>query len=177
MIKIHSGKLKGQNINRVLLNTTRETASMVREAVFNSLFNISGNVLDLFAGSGSYGITAYSLGATNVYFIDSNLKAYQTVKSNLAKLKINGYVYKADYNKFLDKNTIKFDYIFIDPPFDFNKYLELIETLKSHLNKDAKVIIEIDNKTKLEINDENYEIIKEKKYGNKRVIILNFKTA
>ena len=83
MIRIHSGIYRGQTIRRVGIQTTKETASMVREAVFNSLYNIYGNVLDLFAGSGSYGITALSLGAENATFCDNNYKAFSTIKNNL----------------------------------------------------------------------------------------------
>lgn len=170
MLKIHSGIYKGQMIKRVHVNTTKETASMVREAVFNSLFKIEGNVLDLFAGSGSYGITALSLGASEAYFVDSNFKAYKTIKENLNKLKITAKVYNKDYQEFLKHNEIKFDYVFLDPPYDFKNYEELLSSLLKHLNKNAKVILEVDKKTNIN-NNEKYYIIKEKNYGSKKVII------
>lgn len=172
MLKIHSGIYKGQTIKRVHVNTTKETASMVREAVFNSLFKIEGNILDLFAGSGSYGITALSLGALEAVFVDSNSKAFKTIKDNLTKLNIKARVYNKDYQEFLKTNDIKFDYVFLDPPYDFKNYEELLNKLLEHLDISAKVILEVDKKTKVLIN-ENYQIIKEKNYGSKKVIILN----
>ncbi|HHT55714.1 MAG TPA: 16S rRNA (guanine(966)-N(2))-methyltransferase RsmD [Acholeplasma sp.] len=170
MLKIHSGIYKGQTIKRVHVNTTKETASMVREAVFNSLFKIEGNVLDLFAGSGSYGITALSLGAHESFFVDNNIKAYKTIKDNLSKLKINAKVYNKDYQDFLKSNKIKFDYIFLDPPYSFNQYEELLTILLEHLNINGKVILEVDKKTSVAEN-EKYIILKEKNYGSKKVII------
>lgn len=171
MLKIHSGIYKGQKIARVHSKTTKETASMVREAVFNSLFKISGHVLDLFAGSGSYGITALSLGANKATFVDNNFKAYKTVNSNLEKLNIKADVFLSDYQTFLNKNTTKFDLIFLDPPYNFKNYEQLLNELSNHLNENAKIVLEIDKKTQLNNDEINFNKSKEKVYGSKKVII------
>lgn len=174
MLKIHSGKYKGQKIARVHIETTKETASMVREAVFNSLFKIKGNVLDLFAGSGSYGITALSFGASHATFVDNNFKAFKTINNNLDKLNIKAEVYLSDYENFLNKNKIKYDYIFLDPPYNFTNYENLLNHLIPHLNINAKIILEIDKKTKLNNDIINLPINKEKVYGSKKVIIYEY---
>jgi|SRR5690625_3451396 len=175
MIKIHAGKYKGNFINRVKIKTTKETASMVREAVFNSLYNIHGTILDLFAGSGSYGITALSLGASNAYFVENNNRAYNVVKENLKKLDLKANVFKCDYKTFLNRNKTKFDFIFLDPPYNFNNYEQLLLDVKNHLNNQSYIILEVDKRTKINFDKYNNEVIKDKNYGSKRIIIFFFK--
>lgn len=171
MIKIHAGKYKGQKINITGIDSTRETASMVREAVFNSLYEVDGKVLDLFAGSGSLGITALSMGASFCYFIDNNFKATKNIKDNLDKLKISNYkVINQDYNFFLKNNLEIFDLIFLDPPYDFKEYKRLLIEVRKVLNLGGKIILEVSSKLD-DILIDSLGIIKSKKYGNKKIII------
>lgn len=171
MIRIHGGKYKGQFINTVPVDSTRETASMVREAVFNSLYQVEGKVLDLFAGSGSYGITALSLGANEAFFIDNNFVAVKTLTENINKLKIeNAKIIKTDYQSFLKSNLIKFDLIFLDPPYKFDSYEIIMNNLKNHLNEEARIVLEVNKNTK--INEiKGYTLVKEGIYGIKKVLI------
>lgn len=173
MIKIHGGKLKGQTIKRPKIETTKETASMVREAVFNSLYNIQGDVLDLFAGSGSYGFTAYSMGASSVVFNEYNKIAFKNLQSNASKLGITNEIelYNLDYNVFLKNNKKSFDYIFLDPPFDFGSYETLLDNVSVYTNMNAHIILEIDKKTEVIEKFKNFIISKNKTYGSKRIII------
>ena len=53
----------------------------------------------------------------------------------------------------------------------FNNYETLLKSLEKHLNKGAKIILEVDKKTK---TIEIYQIIKEKTYGLKKVIIYEY---
>ncbi|MBP3059177.1 hypothetical protein FEF22_000020 [Texas Phoenix palm phytoplasma] len=57
MLRIISGKYKGFNLNLVPSYKTKSTSHLVRKALFDTIGNsIQGNVvLDLFAGTGSYG--------------------------------------------------------------------------------------------------------------------------
>ena len=69
-MRIIAGKYKSQKIKQVPLLTTRETSDKIRGACFNMLGNISNYlVLDLFSGSGSYGLESVSRGANKVYMI------------------------------------------------------------------------------------------------------------
>ena len=61
-MRIIGGYHKGRILKRVGKKTTRETADMVRESVFNMVHaQHYKRVLDLFAGSGSYGLEALSI--------------------------------------------------------------------------------------------------------------------
>ena len=73
-MRIVGGKHRGRNLIRVGKDTTRETADMVKESVFNIIADriYDANMLDLFAGTGQIGIEALSRGAAMTVFIDSN---------------------------------------------------------------------------------------------------------
>ena len=61
-MRIIAGKYKGRKLHLVGKPTTRETADMVKTAVFNMIGGqLSGVILDLFAGSGAYGLEAISV--------------------------------------------------------------------------------------------------------------------
>lgn len=171
MIKIHAGLFKGINIKRVKLESTKETASMVREAVFNMLYEIKGDVLDLFAGSGSLGITAISLGASSATFVDSKKEACLTIKDNLLKIKRRDLVLHTNYLDFLKNNQKKFDLILLDPPYDFDDYEALLENVSHCSNLNAKIVLEIAKKTKYPNIFNNFILNKDKVYGSKRIII------
>ena len=55
----------------------------VKEGIFNSLHEVSGIGLDLFAGSGGLGIEALSRGMDEMIFVDQNFKAVKIIKNNL----------------------------------------------------------------------------------------------
>ena len=84
-IKIIAGKYKGSLIPLKRDSKTRPTMQRVKESVFNILehrfMKISGlTVLDLFCGSGSYGIESLSRGASFVTFIDSDSKCMHNIE-------------------------------------------------------------------------------------------------
>lgn len=178
-MRVVAGKYRHRIIEITNLETTRETQDRVREAIFNSIGpKIYGkSVLDLFAGSGSMGIEAISRGASWAHFNDINNKALNTVKKNLDTLGIDEYsITKLDYLEFL-KNTNKFfDYIFVDPPYkdvDLKVMLEAI--CNSKASKNGTIIsFEMSSAIKpLEL--ENVALLKEKKYGSKKVLFFEVK--
>ena len=103
-MRIIGGKNRSRIINEVGIPTTKPTADNVREAVFNSLYDVNGAVvLDLFAGSGSYGLEALSRGAKSSHFNDNHPKAIATIKENINLLgeKENSFVTPYEYNQAL----------------------------------------------------------------------------
>lgn len=104
----------------------RPTKDNVREAIFNVMASyIEGKrVLDLFAGSGSFGIEALSRGASYVLFVDSSKVTTNVIDNNLKKLRLEdakkAKVLTKDAQvaiKLLHKRKEKFDIIFLDPPY------------------------------------------------------------
>lgn len=178
-MKVISGLYKGRKIEGYDLDGTRPTMERVKESLFATIQNYLTDsiVLDLFSGSGNLGIEALSQGAKYAYLVDYNPKAAKTIKSNLTTIGIeNAEVLNMDYQKALnylkDKN-IKLDLIFLDPPYKtsyIEKSLELI-TKNQLLASDGLIICESDSLDRIVYNDQ-YKIIKDKKYGDKWVVIL-----
>src|SRR5205823_6810018 len=68
----------------------RPTMDRVKAAIFSSLGEkiIGARVLDLFAGSGALGIEALSRGAASATFVESDLRATETIRRNLEKTRL-----------------------------------------------------------------------------------------
>src|ERR1700684_3066976 len=84
-------------------NDLRPTMDMVREAAFSALSDLvaGGRVLDLFAGSGGYGIDALGRGAAEATFVESHPKAIESIGLNLSRTKLVGRVIRDDVFRFL----------------------------------------------------------------------------
>ena len=174
-MRIIAGKYKSQKIKQVPLLTTRETSDKIRGACFNMLGNISNYlVLDLFSGSGSYGLESVSRGANKVYMIDNNKIAFNIINENIKKLSCHNEteVYLISATDFLKNNFVKFDLVFLDLPYDFN-INNILDLLKNHLNHNFTIVYEHTMSFKFDV--EFYEITKKKKYGQKYLTFLSAK--
>lgn len=178
-MKIISGSLKGRNIKGYDIEGTRPTMARVKESIFAIIQNELKNsiCLDLFCGSGNLGIEAISNGSKQCYFVDNNIKAIKVVNDNINNLNIKNKtkVYNFDYKKsikYFSENNLKFDIIFIDPPYDYHiidKILTLIDKYDI-LNENGIILVEFE-KEKLKEKYNNITLIKEKKYSWKYVYI------
>ena len=172
-MRIISGKYKGRKLEGFNIEGTRPTMDRVKESLFGSIQNYIKDsiVLDLFAGSGSLGTEANSNGCKLCYFCDNNKEIINILNKNLKDIE-NSYVIKSDYKEalynFKEKN-MKFDLIFIDPPYKLNLINDSINKILEYdlLNKDGIIVCEYENE---EIKC-NLELIKEKKYGTTNIKI------
>lgn len=158
----------------------RPTYDRVREAVFGRLqFDLPGKtVLDLFAGSGAMGIESLSRGAAFACFVDRDDGAIQTVRTNVQKTQYQEKcrIIKNDFSSALKmfKNVIKFDIVFIDPPYASGYYEKTLLLLDESgvLNKNAVLVLESDEA--LEIKLDNYEQKQIKKYGKTTITYMEY---
>ena len=123
-MRIIGGQFKSRIISMPKGVDMRPTQDKVREAIFNILGDISGRrVLELFAGSGAFGIEALSRGACHVTFVDNNFRCAQAIKANLEALGIDDNCYdiiKSDAVKVFPKlaaQGCRYDIVFMDPPY------------------------------------------------------------
>jgi 16S rRNA (guanine966-N2)-methyltransferase len=178
-MRVISGFLKGRSIKGFDINGTRPTMDRVKESLFAIIQNDIKDAicLDLFAGSGNLGIEAISNGSKLVYFVDNNKEAIKVINENINNFNILNKVkvINDDYKKallFLKNNNIKFDLIFLDPPYDYdiiNNILNFIDD-NNLLNVNGQVICELENNN-IKNNYNNLKLYKEKKYGSKTIII------
>lgn len=174
-MRIISGKYKGRVLLGQNIDGTRPTMDRVKESMFGTIQSyIKDSVcLDLFAGSGALGLEAISNGAKEVHLVDHNKIAINTIKNNVENLKVSEkyYLYNMDYNKALDffmENKIKFDLIFLDPPYDYQLITKIINKININnlLSEDGIIICEYE---KDELVNLPYKLIKDKKIGNKKL--------
>lgn len=173
-MRVISGKYKGKYLEGFNIEGTRPTMDRIKESLFGIIQNYikDSTVLDLFAGSGSLGIEALSNGSNNCYFVDNNSKLIDILKTNTSNINEKIEIIKKDYIealKYFNDHNIKFDIIFLDPPYKLNLINKSIELIEKYdlLNFKGIIICEYEQET----FKSNYIIIKQKKYGNKNIRI------
>lgn len=148
---------------------TRPTKDRIREAIFSAIGDITNyETLDLYAGSGAMGLEALSRGAKRCAFVDISNIAIKTIKDNISNLKINEQEYllikDKDINalKTFKNQNIKFDIVFLDPPYEQGDYQTIIDILiKDNLLSDNYIIVIEANR---EVTLENIEYSKKRDY-------------
>lgn len=178
-MKVISGIYKGRKIEGYDIDGTRPTMDRVKESLFATIQDYlpESIVLDLFSGSGNLGIEAVSVGAKKAYLVDNGKQALKTINHNLKNIGItNCEVLAVDYLKalkILAEKQIKFDIIFLDPPYQTNFIEKSIIQIKklNLLNEEGIIVCESDSLDRIVFPD-TYKIIKDKKYGDKWVVIL-----
>jgi 16S rRNA (guanine(966)-N(2))-methyltransferase RsmD len=152
----------------------RPTQDKVRQAVFNMLGDFSGkSALDLFAGSGAFGIEALSRGAGHATFIDDDARCVNIIKTNLESIAIsqdNYDIIKADAINALarlNKSGRSFDIVFADPPYGMELAKKSLIILDSCdiLTRTGLVVIERSRKDAIPEALLTFKLVKERYYG------------
>ena len=183
-MRIVGGELKGKKIFNSLDKTTRPLKDLVRESIFNILEHSkneyvklkNSKILDLFSGTGSFGLECLSRGASEVLFFENYSKSLRILKKNIEILKLQSRskIFEENAYKLLNRKQLreyKFDLIFLDPPFKDDKINTLIDDIKSlEIIDDNCVFVMHRNKKFKEKVSENLIIIREKNYGLSKII-------
>lgn len=117
----------------------------MRETLFNWLGQtLYGRIcLDLFAGSGALGIEAASRGAEQVVMVEKSSLVFRALRDNVRKLECANITLRhQDGLEFVRREVMRFDVIFLDPPFESDYLPRLLEILPQHLNENGVVYIE-----------------------------------
>lgn len=132
-MRIITGKYKGTNLFTVPGKTTRPTTDYQREVIFSMYQNYSGlRVLDLYAGTGSFGLETLSRAADWVDFVEFSNKALSVLIKNIEKLKCSEscHVHRRKVAVYLSAATELWDVIFLDPPYNKNMVNATIKLIK-----------------------------------------------
>ena len=93
-MRVIGGLSRGRRLPARLPEGVRPTADRVRESIFDILGSRGGveglAVVDLFCGSGAFGVEALSRGAASAIFVDSDPAALDAVRANLAAVGLAG---------------------------------------------------------------------------------------
>ena len=106
-------------------------------------------------------------------FADKDVRSIGLTKQNLSKLNIEGRVYKASYEKMIEKLAGEnFDVILLDPPYASGVYEDCLKRIyENNLLADGGIIVCEHNK-KDEFDYSPFEVVDEKRYGIKMVTYL-----
>jgi 16S rRNA (guanine966-N2)-methyltransferase len=167
----------------------RPTADRVREAVFSILGDRVEDavVLDLFAGSGSYGLECLSRGAKRAVFVEADRAGCAVISQNLSKARLaGGTVAGAPVESWLKRGTTeKFDLIFADPPYakqrgdrDWNTLLLSSAPLASFLAPGGMFILESFAKGGQVLPpDAPWQAVDERRYGDSLLVFYQLPSA
>ena len=182
-MRIIGGNLRGKKILKPIDKLTRPLKDMVRESIFNIINHSqdeyvelnNAKILDLFSGTGSFGIECLSRGAKSVTFFENYSNSIKILKKNLDLLDLNknSTIIKKDIFTInpAQHNLSKFDLIFLDPPFKDNKLNQLIGIIKKMKITYKNTLIIIHRNTKISENIcKDLIISKEKNYGLSKII-------
>ena len=173
---------------------TRPTTLRVREALFNILNNKVENCnwLDLFSGTGAISCEAYNHGARKIVAIEKNKNNSKICLKNLLSLEnlenrrndievickdvlkwTKPHYERNLSSRNMDLNKLKFDFVYLDPPYDVDFHELVLNQLFSCnlLKKDSTVICEHSPNLFIKKNT-LWQTIDERNYGQSRLTFL-----
>ena len=183
-MRIIGGNFKSKKLFLPKDRNTRPLKDIVKESIFNLIKHSkkintqveNSLVLDLFSGTGSFGIECISRGAKKVFFFENYPEALKILKKNLNLLKdMNNYeIYEKNFFNFFLSNknfNLKFNIIFIDPPYRETKINEIIKIIleKKMLIKNGILIIHRHKKDDIKILNK-LNILEDRSYGISKIL-------
>ncbi|MCX5656804.1 MAG: 16S rRNA (guanine(966)-N(2))-methyltransferase RsmD, partial [Candidatus Omnitrophica bacterium] len=161
----------------------RFTEEKVRKAIFDVLGSyVEGKtLLELFSGSGGIGIEAFSRGAREVTFVDSNISCIDAIKKNVPlELKEKSTILHFDFLRaieHLDRVNKKFDLVIMDPPYKSDLVVLVLKKIfqSDILARNSLIIVEHHRDEK--INDPSLYglyLLSHKRYGVSCVSFFKF---
>tara|TARA_Y100000768_G_C23645978_1_gene526325 strand:+ start:70 stop:630 length:561 start_codon:yes stop_codon:yes gene_type:complete len=186
-MRIISGKFKSKKIIQPLDKLTRPLKDITKESIFNILLHSklikiqieNSKILDLFSGSGSFGLECISRGAKKVIFCENYHPALKILEQNIINIGClnKTEIIKEDIFKILKEKKIneKFNLVFLDPPFKEEKVSELLINLKNSkiLEKNGIIILHRNKKSKDNFS-QGFNILIEKFYGLSKIYFIEF---
>lgn len=180
-LRIIAGEFRGRKLRSVHGTKTRPTADRIRESIFNILaFQIRNCcVLDLFAGTGAYGIEALSRGAETAVFVDSDRDAISVLHANIKSLGLESRTKIIRWDLTKNLNCLRplgnaFNLIFMDPPYNKNMIPPTLSKLltSQSIAGGARLIAEHSNSEPLIAGQLPFHIIDQRQYGKTLVSFL-----
>lgn len=180
-MRVIGGKYRGKKLIPPKNDDIRPTTDKARESLFNMLqyYIYESSFLDLFSGSGAVSIEAISRGAKLVTLVEKSRESIKIINANLNLIldeKSKADLRNGDVISFLQTTKEKFDIIFADPPYAYEKTNQIIELISTRklLEDEGIMIIETDKNESLEIPSNMY-MEKEKIYSISKFSIIKIK--
>lgn len=164
-MRIVGGSARGRRLESPRGTTARPTSDRVRESLFNMLFSMDdvvagATVLDAFAGTGALGLEALSRGASHASFVEQHRDTLSLLRRNIETLGFapQARVIAGDTMR-LAATLAPVDIAFLDPPYDFDRWGELLALLR------ARIAV-IESNRRVVPSDDRWELARERRYGS-----------
>ena len=157
---------------------TRPTSDRTREALFSTLASLCGQwsgvrVVDLYAGSGAFGLEALSRGAAEAAFVERDRSALRVLQANVDAVGLPGAtVMPGDVDDVVSRRCDRpFDIAFLDPPYalPLERVTDVLRLMseKGWLARGAVVVVERDAREGREPwPDQGWEPVRQRDYGD-----------
>lgn len=175
-MRIVAGRYRGRKLQGPEKDGIRPTSDRLKETLFNILGpSLEGTVvLDMFAGTGSIGIEAISRGAREVIFIESDRDAANLIRRNLGALGITSGFRIVQEDIFTSMRSLgragfQADIVFMDPPYRWGPYADLLGTLfqAGIASASTRVILEHHSKAAVPGTESGYQCTRTVRQGDK----------
>lgn len=186
-MRVISGNFKGKKILLPKDEKTRPLRDLVKESIFNLILHSKkfdssiddSNILDLFSGTGSFGLECISRNSRMVTFFENHREALYILKKNVNLLKVHSQckIVEKDCFQFFNSEESfkeKFDIIFMDPPYKEKRINQLISVIfeKKILKSNGILIIHRHVNDNIDLN-KKLKILDQRIYGISKIIIGN----
>lgn len=169
-MRISGGIARGITLVVPKGDAVRPATDGMRQSVFSSLggYVVGARFLDLFAGSGAYGLEALSRGAASGVFVEQNAKAVLCLRRNISAVckslrreEAGLSVMQADARAVPSAGAVP-DLVFADPPYDMIPELEsaLFEKLATLLSPKPHALVLFEAPGELELAPTGWMLVK-----------------
>ncbi len=173
-MRIIAGAAKGRRLLAPDTPDTRPVTDRVREAVFSMLGTgvVDAAVLDLYAGSGSFGLEALSRGASTALFVENGHRALEALRNNITAVGLGGTVVSSSVDDFLARSGGSYDLVFIDPPWSLSSgdLGAKLVTLDHLLGPLAEVVLSRRHTDEVPAAPHRWRVATDRRYGDTRIV-------
>lgn len=183
-MRVIAGKSRRMTLAVPAGNSVRPTTDRIKETLFNIIqADVYGSrFLDLFSGSGGIGIEALSRGAKEAVFVEKSKESLRCIEYNIEHTHLgdNAEILPMDVLngiRNLSRRCKYFDLVFMDPPYEHNMELTVLEALDGSeiIDEKSLIIIETSLHTDEEqFNNYNFSVVRVKKYKTNQHVFLKY---
>jgi 16S rRNA (guanine966-N2)-methyltransferase len=173
--RIIGGAWRGRKLIAPVGLETRPTSARARQAAFDILLHAPwggreflerARVLDVFAGTGAYGLEALSRGAAGATFLENHAAALLALRANVAACGAAGRVVAGD--ALTPPAGTAHDFVILDPPYGQDFVPRALAALRARgwVTESAMVLAELGPDDKFEPP----EVLAERRHGKARLV-------
>ena len=173
-MRVVAGEFKGRKLKGFKGSEIRPLTDRIKTSIFDYLQSSIGEsrVLDIFSGTGSFGIEALSRGAGEVTFVEKQRSSLEVLKKNLEMLSVDPKKYRIvhfdalEYIRLLKKSPGTYDIIFLDPPFKYSFFDDLLNEIAFNSPPRKNGLLVLRHPVNLNFEEAGYlKLVRDKKFG------------